>query len=304
MASGDTFYGACRGQKGDETKMGEEGKEQLWKGMRQVLGSRMKTLEILSVLEGIKPVARVLCQEEDAQATQNLLASHGLSLASADFKALLESPSGTAFAEKASQTSLNDARKGHLVLYISKDPAKTEMAKGHEASQNHKELGALLGYPACCTVFFERHFSSKHADITLDIVEASEGWEFPLYTNIAARHVDASLLSHFPHEFSCRESVEHGKRLMELARKYGQEDAYYLCMQTAVVYTEKEGVVYLQHPVKNGNMISYSNATPTMKGKLYYLLNEEKRITVHDKHSFQVGEHRIEGKNIGVMLFS
>src|SRR3989338_3475727 len=130
MASGDTFYEPSTHLKKEaEKKMEKPGKEQLWKSMRQALGSRMKTLETLSVLEGIKPVARLLCLEDDAQATQKFLASHGLSLASADFKALLETPSATAFAEKASRVELHDDRKGRVVLYASKDPTKAKKAK-------------------------------------------------------------------------------------------------------------------------------------------------------------------------------
>ncbi len=281
-----------------------EGSKKLWEQLQQKLGSRMKTLEVLAVLEGEKSVARILCREEDVCATRTLLMAQGLSLSSANFKVVLERPSASAFADKASRAPFHDPARGSWIFYASKEMSQALQAKKYEENQDHASLGMLLGYPPCCTAFFQNHFSPEHADLTLDILDASEGFEFPFFTNIVARHVDASLLSHFPHSFSCEPSIAYAKRMLEIARTYAQEDVFYLCMQTAVVYTPKEGIFFLQHPIKSSNVISYSGVTGTVQGKLYYLLNEEKRITAIDKHSFQAGEHLIGGKDFGVMLFS
>lgn len=275
-----------------------------WDGLRHRLGSRLKTLEVLAVLEGAKGLARILCKEDSVQETLQQVHSLGLSVVSSDFKLILEPSSSTPFTETSITADLHDSRSGHIVLYVSKNEKQAELGKHFEMKQDHSALGTLLGYPSCCCIFFEKHFSRKHTDLTFDTLETSEGFEFSFLTNIAARHIDVSLLSHFPCSFSCKNSIEIAKKLLAIAKAYGQEDVFHLCLQTAIVYSEDEGIIFLQHPIKNGNTVSYSNATCTKEGKLFYLLNNSNRMTITDKHSFLVGEDSVSGKHIGVMLFA
>jgi hypothetical protein len=280
-----------------------KGKER-WNAIRHALGSRMKALEVLAVLEGAKKAARTLCNEEKTRETRSFLESLGLIVETSDFKLILEPSVSSSFTEKSQTAPLQDSRNGHVVLYVSLKNTDAEQSKHCEMTQNHTLLGELLGYPSCCCAFFEKHFSSSHTDLTIDTLEGSSGFEFPFLLNIAARHVDASLLSHFPCSFSCERSLELAKKLLAVAKNHGQEDVFYLCLQTAVVYSEKEGVIFLQHPVKNGNIVSYSTTTSTAQGKLSYLLSDHNRITILGKHSFVAGDDKVESKDSGVMLFS
>src|SRR3989338_10800466 len=94
-----------------------------------------------------------------------------------------------------------------------------------ETEDRHKELGLLLGYPMCCCEFFEENFNEKVTDLTLKILENSNGYEFPFYANMAARHFDVSLLSHFPHDFQCKPSMEIAKNNLRVIKNYSEQIA-------------------------------------------------------------------------------
>ena len=49
---------------------------------------------------------------------------------------------------------------------------------------------------------FQKNFDEKNIDLTLKVLKNSGGFEFSFYNNIAARHFDVALLSHFPVFFS------------------------------------------------------------------------------------------------------
>ena len=50
----------------------------------------------------------------------------------------------------------------------------------------------------------------------LPALEASKGIRYPFYTNICKRHVDLTLLSHFPCSFNCEKSIEQAKKHLNL----------------------------------------------------------------------------------------
>jgi hypothetical protein len=273
--------------------------------LRKALGGFMKAAEVLYVVEGVKPVSRILCHEENAREIEELLRHHHLAVEKADMKLLLKSSPSTSYIDASIAAELGDMRKGHSILYISKEPTLAKLAKQCEIKQQHLELGRLLGYPECCCLFFWSHFSPARTDLTLNVLEHSEGWEFPYWTNIAARHLDSALLSHFPHSFQCPHSIALGKKYLEVAQKhFPQHEKIIDVLKSAVVYTEKEGIVFLKNPVREKDVITYDAAVSTMQSKLHYLLDEEKKITVLGKHTFKAGSHTIEGTDKGVMLFS
>ena len=174
-----------------------------------------------------------------------------------------------------------------------------------EENNKHKELGLLLGYPKCCCEFFEKNFNEKNADLTLKTLENSDGYEFTFYNNIAARHFDVSLLSHFPHSFECKPSIEIAKNNLKIINKYSKQLAVMFSgiLQGVVVYTLEEGIFLLRKYEKINDEIIHGDVLTTAKSKLYYLLSSNKKLRIVDKNNFIVNDINIKGDNYGVIVF-
>ena len=274
--------------------------------LQQIFHSIIKTLEVLYVIEGIKPCARILVFEDELQKTIDFLNKNGIKTSISDFKVLKQTGQNEFYSDKSIKISKNAAQKGYFFVYLSKNKEIVEKAKLMEEKNNHFELGLLLGYPKCCCEFFENNFNEKNIDLTLKTLENSNGFEFSFYTNIAARHFDVSLLSHFPHSFDCKPSIEIAKNNLKIINKNSKQLAVMFSgiLQGVVIYTMEEGIFLLRKYEKINNKIIYGDVLTTTKSKLYYLLSSNKGLRIVDKNSFVVSDVNIKGEDYGVMVFS
>lgn len=274
--------------------------------LQQIFHSITKSLEVLYVIEGIKPCARILAFEDELNKILSFLSENNINVNISDFKVLKQTAQSESYSDKSIKIPKNAPEKGHFLVYISKDKEIAHNAKIIEENNNHKELGVLLGYPECCCDFFENNFNEKNTDLTLKTLENSNGYEFPFYTNIAARHFDISLLSHFPHSFDCKLSVDIAKNNLKIINKKSPQivTIFSNISQSAVIYTIREGIFLLRKYKKIDNKIIYSDVLTTTKSKLYYLLSSNKELNIIDKNNFVVSDVNIKGKNYGVMIFS
>ena len=274
--------------------------------LQQIFRSIIKSLEVLYVIEGIKPCARILVFEDELGKVMDFLNQNRISNAISDFRVLKQPAQNEFYSDKSIKIPKDDARKGYFFVYLSKNKETAEKAKLAEEKNNHIGLGLLLGYPECCCEFFDRNFSENSADLTLKTLENSDGFEFPFYTNIAARHFDVSLLSHFPHGFECEESIKTAKNNLGIIGKYSKQltTMFTGILQSVVVYTMEEGISLLRKHEKIGSKIAYGDVLATAKGKLYYLLSSNKELKIISRNSFIVNNVKIEGNDYGIMLFT
>ncbi len=274
--------------------------------LQQTFHSIIKSLEVLYVIEGAKPCARILVFEDEMGRVTDFLNKNKLAAAVSGFKVLKQNVQSEFYSDKSIKIQKDAAEKGHFFVYISKDKKIADKAKIAEESDNHKELGLLLGYPICCCEFFEKEFNEKNTDLTLKALKNSDSYEFPFYSNIAARHFDVALLSHFPHSFQCNPSIEIAKKNLEIIKKYSKQlTALFVgILQGVVIYTMEEGIFLLRNYEKTGDNIIYGDVLTTTKSKLYYLLSSNKQLKVIDKNSFVVSDVEIKGDGYGFMVFS
>ncbi len=273
--------------------------------LQQIFHSIIKSLEVLYAIEGAKPCARILVFEEELEKVVNFSGENGLHCAVSDFKVVKQNIQSEFYSDKSVKIARNDSRKGYFFAYLSKNRETAEKAKLMETENRHKELGLLLGYPKCCCEFFEKNFNEKNTDLTLKTLENSNGYEFPFYTNTAARHFDVSLLSHFPHNFQCKPSIGIAKNNLKIIQKHSGQLAVMFSgiLQGVVVYTMNEGIFLLRKYEKIGNEIIYGDVLTTAKSKLYYLLSSNKKLKIIDKNSFFVDDIKIAGSEFGIMVF-
>ncbi len=177
--------------------------------------SRMKLVELQSILAGIKPAARQGYHASELPVINKFCEKNSLFAVTSKFKVIILDKSQE-FSNKGLRVPLADAREGMLFVYISKDERLAYRAALHELQQDHISLGRLLGYPECCCGFFaeqEPIRSKLDSNYELPAVERSVGDTFPFCTNIFLRHKDYCLLSHFPCHLNCGKSIELGKNI-------------------------------------------------------------------------------------------
>jgi|SRR3989338_1637854 len=274
--------------------------------LQQIFHSVMKSLEVLYVLEREKPCARILVFEDELSKASDFLHKNRLNFSVSDFKVAKQTLQSDFYSDKSIKIPANDARKGHFFVYLSKSREIAENAKIAEIKNEHMELGLALGYPRCCCEFFEKNFRDDNADLTLDILKNSNGYEFPFYINIAARHFDVALLSHFPHSFECKPSIEIAKNNLGIMHRHSRQVAEMFSgvLKSAVVYTMDEGIFLLRRYEKKNNELVYSDVVSTTKSKLYFLLNSNNKLKVIGRNNFFVNGISIHGEKFGIMVFT
>ena len=272
--------------------------------LQQLFHSITKSLDVLYVMEDIKPCARILVHEDSLGNAAAFLKEKNIFCEISEFKVIKKNLQSEFYSDKSIKVPKNSEEKGHLMLYLSKNKETAQNAKITEEKMLHKDLGLILGYPKCCCDFFEKNFDAQNTDLTLKALQNSDGYEFPFYTNIAMRHLDFSLLSHFPHDFGCKESIEIAKRNLKIIEKYSQDfhSMFVGMLQGMVIYTMNEGIFLLRKHEKTDGKILYSDILTTAKSKLYYFLSSAKELVILNKNCIMIGSEEI--KEIGVMIFT
>jgi|SRR3989338_2270851 len=273
--------------------------------LQQIFHSIIKSLEVLYVIEGIKPCARILVFEDEIDKVVDFLNKNEVYVEISDFKVLKQNVQSEFYSDKSIKSPKSSWRKGYFFVYLSKNKETAEKAKSAEGENNHIEFGLLLGYPKCCCEFFEENFDEKNTDLTLKILENSNGNEFTFCNNIAARHFDVALLSHFPHSFECKPSIEIAKNNLKTIQKHSKQLATMFAgiLQEIVVYTMEEGIFLLRKHEKINDGIVYGDILTTTKSKLYFLLSSNKKLKIIDKNSFWIDDINIKGPQCGIMVF-
>lgn len=274
--------------------------------LQQIFRSIIKSLEVLYVIEGIKPCARILVFEDEIDKIVDFLNQNQVYTAISDFKVLKQNAKSEFYSDSSIKIQKNAAEKGHFFVYLSKSEKIAQKAKLIEEKNAHKELGLILGYPECCCGFFEKNFNKQNTDLTLKILENSNGYEFPFYNNIAARHFDVALLSHFPHSFECAPSIEIAKNNLKIIKKHLPQlaDLFVRTLQCMVIYTIEEGIFLLRKYEKIDGKIIYGDILTTTKSKLYFLLSSNKKLSIIGKNNFVVSDVNIKGQPYGAMIFN
>ncbi|MBS3131678.1 hypothetical protein J4212_04565 [Candidatus Woesearchaeota archaeon] len=253
--------------------------------------SKIKALEMLSLIEGTKPCARIMVHERDLKKVLDFFSENKIHTAISGFKVKKES-SNSHYSDKSMKINPNSNEKGHFFVYASKTKELAENAKKHESEGKHFELGIALGYPKCCCRFFTENFSEDSYDLTLKTLRNSQG-DFHFQNNIAARHFDFSLLFHFPCSFDCRESLRISKTSLEILENSSKETAalFVKKLKSGIIYTKGNGVFLLEEYEKEGNKIKIIKITGTADNGLFnglsnageFEFDKDKKISVEGK---------------------
>ena len=195
-----------------------------------IFGTKTKALEVLYLLEGLKPVVRHGFYENELPRIEEFCRENGLFIAKSPYKVVIVDVKEGRYSNKGIKVKTEDPRQGMLFIYISKDQEKAVLASRYEDKGSHKEVGLLLGYPLCCIDFFIKHKEEQSIaknDYIEPILNNSQGNIFPFYTNIFKKQFDVTLLNHFPCSLKCESSIELAKKHLEIIKKYDPSLAEY-----------------------------------------------------------------------------
>lgn len=271
----------------------------------EVCNSTIKGLEIFYVLHNSKPASRILCHEMQLESVVLVLDKMGLVYEMSDFK-VQKDFSSKYYSDTSYKIPLDDSRVGYVIVYIATTRSLAKKIKRFEEDEDHFSLGGALGYPSCCCTFFDKYFSPTNTDLTLHALPDHSRQSFPWEMNIAARHFDCSLLSHFPHQFDCAESLAIARNNFSLVQKHSSQlaEAMRHTMQSVVIYSDEHGVIILKDLAKDANSFSYKNVLSTTPSKLYFLLESEDHIEITNSNAFVIGSEEIHDENLTLIDFT
>lgn len=247
-----------------------------------------KALEVLFVLEGTKPIARITIHQNERESITAFCERRHLMGLFSDFKIIQVPTEDKGVANKGVKVALASKIKGDLFLYIGKDRQLVERAKQAEAENDHEQLGRLLGYPSCCIKFFKSEYEQeviKENDYIAPALrntrqETDSAVSF--YNNVILRYFDMGVLSHYPCSFLCEASKELAKRNLDVVMRYSPQLAEMMVMmlKCPVVFTEYDGAHILQgwHENKMTGKIEFDNVLSTVHNNISFLLSEMRSI--------------------------
>ena len=178
-----------------------------------IFGSKTKAQEIILVLHDTKKIVRQGFYEEELPRVEKYCEENNLTLVKSKFKVLLADES--AYSNKGIRIKSEDKRPGMYFVYISKDDRTAWLASYYELIGNDQDLGRILGYPSCCVDFFCKRFTPDNPNLQLAPTNA--------FTNLTKRDQDQVIVSHFPCNSECQESIELGKRYLDTLMKVDKE---------------------------------------------------------------------------------
>ena len=274
--------------------------------LQAIFKSTTKALEVLYVLKDLKPVARIMVNEDEYEAVNELLKKFNLTATLQGFK--LEKTEQGAFSNKGLKLDLKDEKKGWYLVYVSKDKSKADLAKVAEFKDKHAQLGKILGYPECCCEFFQKYTeeqSKKSNDFVLPSLKESEGYKFPFWSNVGVRHLDVTLISHFPCNFKCEKSIEIAKKNFEVLKNNSDELGimFPAILKGAVLYTENKGIFVFHKSNLEGNKLSFKAIFADANNDIYNELKDSEQVEIIDKNHVKLKNTELKGEDYGILVF-
>ena len=185
------------------------------KKLSLIFGSKTKAQEVILLVHNTKQVIRQGFYEHELPKIEKFCENNNLCIVKSKFKVLLADE--TSYSNKGIRIKWDDKRPGMYFVYISKDQEKAWLASYYELMQNDLDLGKILGYPTCCVEFFCKRFSENNPNLQLQPTNA--------FTNLTKREHDLVLISHFPCNSSCEQSVSLAKSYLDTLIKVDRERA-------------------------------------------------------------------------------
>jgi hypothetical protein len=221
------------------------------------IGAAWSHIEWLAVVEGVRTCAIVMVSPEGFLDQGPVWAGRGL----CNLPVAMDAASNLSYRASSAPAAPGQPFEFRMVLGRPADVARFKEA--WDAS-DHEAMGAMLGYPACCTRFFH--------DTWVDEGLVDTTWPMALRSTPAAAHDGATTLEvsgppeanilwrwmglraapHLPCRFDCAETVALGRTLMDVGRRagYGEEMDWLLAiLDWPVEWSALHGIAEIKTPI-------------------------------------------------------
>lgn len=263
----------------------------LLKQVIEVFGSQISAIEFIFLVHGLKSSARIPILEQKKEALVALCASFSFHVRISEKR---YSPfKGNGYCNSATEApgfGLSWRQNSYFEAYISPHDNISRELEACCKNNDHRRVGALLGYPSCCVDFFMIYFAlgqlnSMDFSPLIPAKTKRANW----YTNTFARPFGATIIDHFPCKYNCQETGLNAiLRLEFLALKFPhilKEIKQWSCGTAIIGNTNR--YAYFPEIFSKGNKLIASGTEFLMDGDLY---------ETEQENSYQSILERIRGK--------
>lgn len=211
------------------------GDREIWNPVRVGFTATWPSIERWSVVDGIRSVTLQTVDAHEMVSLNTWAGSHGL--------IVVPVAQTSNRAQYSNRTP--DMRPGDSWSYrvaIGKPEHAMPFVSAYHASDD-ATMGALLGYPTCCTDLFLRTWKIGQADSTWEQSLAGASPDGPPEANLLLRWMGVRLVSHLPCSFTCPHTVSLGKQFAQCARDHAIEiDSVYDMLNWGVQWSRLHGI--------------------------------------------------------------
>lgn len=139
----------------------------------------------------------------------------------------------------------NDLKLGYRVLVTKEDPRFFMDAWD---KQDNVSIGKQLGFPTCCTEFFEKYWSLGYRDLTHFQCQDKDDFAYDDwfdFCNVMLRSLGVRGVFHLPCSFDCEATIALGDKNFSLIQKLGYENEVRWAgelLYTSTEYTAMHGI--------------------------------------------------------------
>jgi hypothetical protein len=180
-------------------------------------------VETIAVIEGCKPVMRIVLNEQSVPLVKNEMKHAHLCLVESHWRLqpAYTTSLGDVYTEIASS---NTGSRGQSVVAVAHSSLSAKAFLHAEKDDDLEAIGEMLGYPCCCIRAYEN--VSKDRDWLTELLEnTSSQPTYPYQANRLAYLFDEYWLGfdYFPCSLLCVETKKICDMVTELVRKYGMD---------------------------------------------------------------------------------
>lgn len=227
-------------------------------------------LELLSVVTGLRRCTHTIISAKNLEALTTKMSDQGLVV---EIMESLGNFHSTYAATTSTDKPINEPANYSIVIGTPDDAALFREAW---TQRNQTNLGLLLGYPTCCTAFFDKvWYGERLIDVTWPMAYNTIGDtqdvshehvcvidELP-HANVMLRWLGIRAVPHLPCRFDCRETINHAEQFIALGRNAGyieEMDWLVEMLSWPIQWSALHGIAEIKTPVVK--IATTTDATP------------------------------------------
>lgn len=255
----------------------------VWEPRFNKIKEAWSKIEWLSVVCGLRSCCITIASPKNFLNRAEEWIKHGLTALPLDIQGLSHFP----YYSYSSTTVEADTGKPFLFRFVLGTSQNVLDFKRIFDAGNDRMMGKLLGFPSCCSDFFEQTWveqglidttwamaiatATPHAEVkTIELIGDS-------HANILWRWMGIRAVTHLPCRFDCQPTVELGKKLIEVGREAGYDTEMNWLLEILnwpVEWSALHGIAEIKTPILK--VSTRTDATPTKyavryKGKAFPL---------------------------------